>query len=231
MIIKGLQKLTLLDYPEKCACTVFLFGCNLRCPFCHNASLVVKRNGDDGEISQKEFFDFLDARKGLLDGVTVTGGEPLLQPDVEDFIKNIKNRGFLVKLDTNGTNPEKLLSLINKKLVDYVAMDIKNCYDKYPVTVGVDGFDTETIKRSVEILLQSKVDYEFRTTVMKELFDESDFVKIANEIKGAKKYFIQAFADSGDILCGTFTQPEKSLLDSYAKIVSETVEIVEIRGV
>lgn len=231
MIIKGLQKLTLLDYPEKCACTVFLFGCNLRCPFCHNASLVVKRQGDDGEITQKEFFEFLDGRKGLLDGVTVTGGEPLLQPDVEDFIKNIKSRGFLVKLDTNGTNPEKLLSLIDKKLVDYVAMDIKNSYDKYPLTVGVDGFDVEKIKRSVKILLQNKVDYEFRTTVMQELFDESDFVKIADQIKGAKKYFIQAFADSGDVLCGTFTQPEKSLLDSYANIVSKTVEKVEIRGI
>lgn len=231
MIIKGLQKLTLLDYPEKCACTVFLFGCNLRCPFCHNASLVVKRQGDDGEITQKEFFEFLDERKGLLDGVTVTGGEPLLQPDVEDFIKNIKSRGFLVKLDTNGTNPEKLLSLIDKKLVDYVAMDIKNSYEKYPLTVGVDGFDTEKIKRSVEILLQNKVDYEFRTTVMKELFDESDFVKIAEQIKGAKKYFIQAFTDSGDVLCGAFTQPEKSLLDSYANIVCKTVEKVEIRGI
>lgn len=231
MIIKGLQKLTLLDYPEKCACTVFTFGCNLRCPFCHNASLVVKREGDDGIISTEEFFGFLDKRKNLLDGVTVTGGEPLLQPDIEDFIYNIKERGFLVKLDTNGTNPEKLSYLIDEKLVDYVAMDIKNCFKRYPATVGVEGFSVEPIKKSVKILLEGKVDYEFRTTVCNELFDEDCFYEIAEEIKGAKKYFLQAFADSGDVLCGHFTQPTKSLLNSYAKVVSKTVEKVEIRGV
>lgn len=231
MIIKGLQKLTLLDYPEKCACTVFTFGCNLRCPFCHNASLVEKREGDDYRISTEEFFKFLDGRKNLLDGVTVTGGEPLLQPDIEDFIYNIKKRGFLVKLDTNGTNPEKLSSLIDNKLVDYVAMDIKNCLERYPLTVGVAGFSVEPIKKSIKILLEGKVDYEFRTTVCKELFDKDCFYKIAEEIKGAKKYFLQAYADSGDVLCGSFTQPEKSLLNSYAKVVSKTVEKVQIRGV
>ncbi len=231
MIIKGLQKLTLLDYPGKCACTVFLFGCNLRCPFCHNASLVVKRKGDDAEISREDFFKFLDERKGLLDGVTVTGGEPLLQPDIEDFISDIKKAGFSVKLDTNGTNPEKLKTLIDKKLVDYVAMDIKNCFDKYPLTVGVEGFDITPVKKSIALLIEGKADYEFRTTVSDELFDENDFIKISNEIKGAKKYFIQAFADSGDILCGTFTQPRKKTLDSYANIVLKTVENVEIRGI
>ncbi len=231
MIIKGLQKLTLLDYPEKCACTVFTFGCNLRCPFCHNASLVEKRAGDDYQISTEEFFKFLDGRKNLLDGVTVTGGEPLLQPDIEDFIYNIKKRGFLVKLDTNGTNPEKLSSLIDNKLVDYVAMDIKNCLERYPLTVGVNDFSVEPIKKSVKILLEGKVDYEFRTTVCNELFDENCFYKIAEEIKGAKKYFLQAYADSGDVLCGTFTQPDKALLNSYAKVVSKTVEKVQIRGI
>lgn len=231
MLIKGLQKLTLLDYPEKCAATVFTFGCNLRCPFCHNASLVLDRKEDDYKIKEAVFFKFLDSRKGLLDGVTVTGGEPLLQPDIEDFILKIKEKGFLVKLDTNGTNPKKLKELLDKKLVDYVAMDIKNCYDKYPLTVGVRDFDVAPIKESVALLLLGKVDYEFRTTVCAELFTEEDFYKIAAEISGAEKYFLQAFIDSGDLLGGTFTTPQKEDLNAYAKIVSANVKKVGIRGI
>lgn len=231
MLIKGLQKLTLLDYPEKCAATVFTFGCNLRCPFCHNASLVLNRKGDDYKIEEADFFKFLDSRKGLLDGVTVTGGEPLLQPDIENFIAKIKERGFLVKLDTNGTNPKKLKELLDKQLVDYVAMDIKNCYDKYPLTVGVRDFDVAPIKESVALLLLGKVDYEFRTTVCAELFTEEDFYKIATEISGAEKYFLQAFIDSGDLLGGTFSTPSKEDLNAYAKIVSATVKNVGIRGI
>lgn len=231
MIIKGLQKLTLLDYPEKCAATVFTFGCNLRCPFCHNASLVEKRAGDDYIINEEEFFAFLDTRKGLLDGVAVTGGEPLLQPDLEDFLRKIKEKGFSVKLDTNGTNPEKLSRLIDEKLVDYVATDIKNCLVKYPLTVGVKDFDVAPIKETVSLLLSGKVDYEFRTTVSNELFSEEDFVKISREIAGAEKYYLQAFVSSGDILGGIFTAPCKTTLETYARIVSETVKKVGIRGV
>ncbi len=231
MIIKGLQKLTLLDYPGKCAATVFTFGCNLRCPFCHNASLVEKRAGDDYVIDEEEFFTFLDSRKGLLDGVAVTGGEPLLQPDIEDFLRKIKEKGFSVKLDTNGTNPEKLSRLIDEKLVDYAATDIKNCLDKYPLTVGVEDFDVTPIKETVALLLSGKVEYEFRTTVSNELFSEEDFVKISREIAGAEKYYLQAFASSGDILGGDFTTPSKTALEAYARIVSKTVKKVEIRGV
>lgn len=231
MIIKGLQKLTLLDYPEKCGATVFTFGCNLRCPFCHNASLVLKREGDDAVISEDYFFDFLNSRKGILDGVTISGGEPLLQPDIIPFIIRIKQMGFLVKLDTNGTNPQLLKKLIDENLVDYVAMDIKNCLEKYPQTVGVDAFDTTPIKKSIEILLENRVEYEFRTTVCCELFTLQDFEKIGALIKGAKRYFLQAYCDSGDILCGTFTPPKKEDLYTYAKALSKTVEKVGIRGI
>ena len=231
MIIKGLQKLTLLDYPGKCACTVFTFGCNLRCPFCHNASLVQKREGDDGAISEDEFFSFLDSRKGLLDGVTITGGEPLLQPDLKEFIIKIKEKGFLVKLDTNGTFPKKLKQLIDANLLDYVAMDVKNGFTKYPLTVGVKDFDVAPVKESIEILLDDKVDYEFRTTVSKELFNLSDIEEIGDALKGAKRYFLQAFKDSGDILGGSFSSPGKDLLNSYANALKKSLKNVETRGI
>lgn len=231
MIIKGLQKLTLLDYPGKCACTVFTFGCNLRCPFCHNASLVQKRDGDDGVISEDEFFSFLDSRKGLLDGVTITGGEPLLQPDLKEFIIKIKEKGFLVKLDTNGTFPKKLKQLIDANLLDYVAMDVKNGFTKYPLTVGVKDFDVAPVKESIEILLDDKVDYEFRTTVSKELFNLSDIEEIGDALSGAKRYFLQAFKDSGDILGGSFSSPEKDLLNSYANALKKSLKNVETRGI
>lgn len=231
MLIKGLQKLTLLDYPGKCACTVFTFGCNMRCPFCHNSSLVIKREGDDYALSEEAFFKFLNSRKGILDGVAVTGGEPLLQPDIEAFLSKIKELGFLVKLDTNGTSPKKLKNLIDKNLVDYVAMDIKNSPKKYPVTVGVKDFNTAPVLESIKILLKGDIDYEFRTTVCKELFDTEDFKEISAIIKGAKNYFLQAYKDSGDILNGAFTTPTKEEMYIYAKAFSNTVENLQIRGV
>lgn len=231
MIIKGLQKLTLLDYPGKCACTVFTFGCNLRCPFCHNASLVIKKQGDDGIITEEDFFKFLDGRKGLLDGVAITGGEPLLQPDLRDFIIKIKEKGFFVKLDTNGTSPEKLKALIDENLLDYVAMDIKNSFQKYPQTVGITCFDVTPVKESIKILLEDKVDYEFRTTVCKELFNLEDFDEIAKAINGAKRYFLQAFIDSGDILNGAFTAPEKACMNTYSNRLEKTLHNVRIRGI
>lgn len=229
MYIKGLQKLTLLDYPNNCACTVFTFGCNLRCPFCHNGSLVVSK--DDYRVTEGEFFDFLLSRRGLLDGVAITGGEPLLQPDLEDFIIKIKNLGFLVKLDTNGTFPDRLKDLIDKKLVDYVAMDVKNSLAKYPQTVGVRDFDVAPIIKSINILKQGNVDYEFRTTVSNELFSKADFEDIALLLKGAEKYYIQAYKDSPDILNGSFTTPKTADLQVYAQIVKKSVKTVDLRGV
>ena len=164
MRISGFQKMTLLDFPGRVACTVFTFGCNLRCPFCHNASLVV--GGGEAEFSKEEILAYLKKRTGLLDGVCITGGEPLLQSDIADFIKEIKALGYAVKLDTNGCYPEKLKELVLGGLVDYVAMDVKNCFSKYGQTVGIKDFDVSPIKESAAFLISSGIDFEFRTTIV-----------------------------------------------------------------
>lgn len=199
MRIAGLQKLTLLDFPEKTACTVFTAGCNLRCPFCHNAGLVLRAQEAE-TISERDFFDFLSRRKGILDGVCVTGGEPLLQHDIAAFLKRIKDLGFAAKLDTNGCFPGRLQELIEQGLLDYIAMDIKNSPAKYPLTAGVDGLDVEAVKKSVSLLLAGKVPFEFRTTVVKGYHTPADMDAIGRWIAGAPRYFLQAYADSGDIL-------------------------------
>lgn len=230
MLIKGLQKLTLLDFPGHIACTVFTGGCNLRCPFCHNALLVTEI--DDERIKEDDFFAFLRDRKGRLDGVAVTGGEPLLQQDAEDFIAKIKQLGFSVKLDTNGTFPDKLKKIIDKKLVDYIAIDIKNSPQKYALTAGLCKIDTDKIKQSVDMVMASGIDYEFRTTVPKELFEESDFEEIGKFIKGAKRYFLQEFKDSGNLIEeGLFTPESKEKMEKYAEIARKYVEKAEVRGI
>ena len=203
MKISGLQKLTLLDYPGKLAATVFRSGCNFRCPFCHNASLVV--NPSVGQIEEDEFFDFLLSRKDRFGAVCVSGGEPTLYSELPSFINRIKEMGFLVKLDTNGYRPSVLRSLVTDGLIDYVAMDIKNSKDSYKKTVGIENFDIVPICESVDFLLSGKVDYEFRTTVVRELHSEKDFVAIADWIGGAKNYFLQSFKDSGDIIGSGFS--------------------------
>ncbi len=201
MIIGGLQKLTLLDFPGCVACTVFTVGCNLRCPFCHNPDLVFNPPEDMG-ISEDEFFAFLGKRKGLLDGVAITGGEPLLHSDIGEFIAKIKSMGFKVKLDTNGTFPERLEKILAEGNVDYVAIDIKNTFDKYAETVGIKGFDTSLIKRSIKVLQDSGVAHEFRTTVVSPLHRAEDFGKIAKQVEGSENYFLQSFVDSGNLLNG-----------------------------
>ena len=189
MQIYGLQKLTLLDFPQKTACTIFTGGCNFRCPFCHNGDLVL---GDLPEhINDDELFSFLKKRSGVLDGVCITGGEPLLNPDIDSFIKKIRDLGYLVKLDTNGSNPEYLKKLVEQGLVDYVAMDIKNSKEAYPKTVGIDTFDVSPVCESVEFLKKSKTDYEFRTTIVREFHTEDDIMKIGEWLKDSKKYFLQ----------------------------------------
>lgn len=227
MNIKGLQKLTLLDFPEKLACTVFTGGCNFRCPFCHNASLVT--HIDDDYISEEEFFAFLSARKGRLDGVCVTGGEPTLDTDLKNFIRKIKALGFEVKLDTNGYRPDVLEDLILSGDVDYVAMDIKNSLDSYPKTIGLKNFDPEKIEKSVEILLAGRVPYEFRTTVVNELHSEEDFYKIGELVKGADKYYLQTFKDSGDLIGTGLSASTTSQMQAFAKILSKNVGNVTIR--
>lgn len=199
MLILGLQKTTLVDFPRKVACTIFTGGCNLRCPFCHNSSLVLA-DKFPSSISEDEIFAFLKKRKGILDGVCITGGEPLIQPDIAKFISKIKDMGYLVKLDTNGCYPNKLKELVNQNLIDYVAMDIKNSPKRYAETVGIKDFDITPILDSVEFLLKGTVPFEFRTTIVKEFHDENSIIDIAKWIKGAPHYYLQDFVDSGDLL-------------------------------
>lgn len=230
MRIQGLQKTTLLDYPEKVACTVFTAGCNFRCPFCHNASLVVNIP-DESEITEEAFFSFLKKRQGILDGVCVTGGEPLLQPGIEDFIYKIKELGYAVKLDTNGSFPEKLRYLVEEKLVDYVAMDIKNSLDAYDATTGTDGRFLEAIEESVAFLKEGKVPYEFRTTVTKDFHTREHFEKIGQWIQGAEKYFLQFFVDSGDLIDSKICGCDEEEMKEFLSTVKTYVPNVRLRGI
>ncbi len=228
MEIHGLQKLTLLDYPEKVACTVFLSGCNFRCPFCHNSDLVF--NNFDPIMDEKEFYDFLNKRQGLLDGVCITGGEPLIRKGLKEFIKPIKDLGFSVKLDTNGFNLKALKELVDLKLIDYVAVDIKNSKERYNETIGVENFDISLIEDTVSYLLEDNVDYEFRTTVVKEFHDMDSFVEIAKWIKGAKRYYLQPFVNRDSVILQGLSEPSKEELESYAKYLTKYIKNVEIRG-
>ena len=228
MLIKGLQKTTLLDYPGKVACTIFTGGCNFRCPFCHNASLVTKI--DDNNIPEEEILSYLSKRKGILDGVCVTGGEPLLQNDIIPFLKKIKDIGLAVKLDTNGAYPERLRSIIDKKLVDYVAMDIKNSKEKYALTAGAH-VDIDKITESVEILKSSDVSYEFRTTIVRELHSPEDMKSIGEWIAGASKYFLQSFTDSGEIIDEGYSAHSPEDMKKLLDIATQYVPGTALRGI
>lgn len=227
MRISGLQKLTLLDYPEKVACTVFTFGCNFRCPFCHNA-LLVEGSAPDA-ISEEDFFSYLSKRKGVLDGVAITGGEPTLQPDLKAFIKRIKDTGLAVKLDTNGTRPEVVRDLIESDLVDYFAMDIKNSPEKYALTAGAD-VDPTKIKETVELLITKAKDYEFRTTVVKGFHEEKDFDEIGKFIQGAEKYFLQKFTDSGALIGTVEGACDDEEMKRFLSVAQKYVPSAAIRG-
>ena len=213
MLIKGLQKLTLLYFPEKMACTVFTFGCNLRCPFCHNASLVLSDRADDTpSIKEDEFFTFLQKRRGILEGVCITGGEPTLQPDLPDFIRRIKAMGYAVKLDTNGARPNLLKALAAEGLLDYVAMDIKNSLPCYPATVGLQAFDTAPVAESAAFLLEGTVPFEFRTTLVKGLHTPESMEDTGRWLAGDERFFLQTFEDSGDLIVG---DPEAGGLSAF----------------
>ncbi len=229
MRIQGLQKLTLLDFPEHTACTVFTAGCNFRCPFCHNASLVVDTS-KEMQISEEELFAFLQKRVGILDGVCVSGGEPLLQPDIKDFLKKIKNMGLSVKLDTNGSLPDKLIDLVECGLVDYVAMDIKNSLDTYAITAGIDDLDLQVIKKSVAYLKEGHVPYEFRTTVVKHYHTKESFEKIGEWIQGAEKYFLQKFVDSGDLIGKNTKGCNEEEMREFLEVTRKYVPNVQLRG-
>ena len=229
MKIQGLQKLTLLDYPEKVACTVFFAGCNFRCPFCHNASLVTHIS-EEPEMTEEAFFTFLKKRQGILDGVCITGGEPLLQPDIEDFIRKIKELGYAVKLDTNGSFPTKLKTLVEKGLVDYVAMDIKNSREAYGITAGVEKIDIASVEKSVAYLKEGKVPYEFRTTVVKNLHTKEELQRIGQWIAGAEKYFLQNFVNSGDLINSMVEGCSEEEMKEYLKVVQQYIPETKLRG-
>ncbi|MBO5212446.1 MAG: anaerobic ribonucleoside-triphosphate reductase activating protein [Clostridia bacterium] len=227
MIIGGFQKMTMLDYPGKVACTVFTYGCNLRCPFCHNASLVI----DEAQLfSEEEILSYIEKRKKILDGVCISGGEPLMQKDIFDFMRKIKSMGLLVKLDTNGSYPEKLKEAIELGLVDYVAMDIKNSKEKYAITTGKKSIDISAFEKSVELLLCGRVEYEFRTTVVKQHHELEDIKSIGKWIKGAEKYFLQDFVDSGNLIENGLCGHEKNTLEAFKQAVFDDVKHVSIRG-
>ena len=230
MHIHGLQKLAMVDYPGKLAATVFTGGCNLRCPFCHNA-LLVTRLAETPEIPEQEVLDFLASRRGLLDGVVLTGGEPLLQPDAADFLRKVRELGFAVKLDTNGSHPDRLRRLTEAGLLDYVAMDIKNSPERYGETVGRSGLDLAPFRESVSFLLSGAVDYEFRTTVVRELHDGDSFRAIGPWLSGARRYYLQSFVDRDTVLRAGLHPWDRESLEGFAALVRPWVEQVELRGV
>lgn len=214
MIISGMQKLTLLDYPGKTAAIIFTYGCNFRCPFCHNALLVT--GGCTDTLSEEEVFAFLEKRKGILDAVCITGGEPTLQKDLKQFILKVRSLGYSVKLDTNGTAPDVLEELLAENLLDYVAMDIKNTPEKYSLTAGAD-VDINNILKSMEIIKNKAPDYEFRTTVTRELHTEADISAVAELVGRGSKYFLQQFKDSGCLISGGHTAWDVNELHSMNK--------------
>lgn len=229
MKVFGLQKLTLLDYPEKVACTVFTGGCNLRCPFCHNASLVVNVPGSEA-VSESDFFAFLAKRRGTLDGVCISGGEPLLQPELADFSQRIKTLGYLVKLDTNGCFPKQLKTLVTQGLVDYVAMDVKSSPMHYSKATGITDFDFSNVRESIDFLLTDHVDYEFRTTVVRGLHDKAVLRETAQLIHGAKRYFLQKFVDSGNLIDFGMSAFSDDDMKVFLDVVSPYVKTAALRG-
>ena len=220
MKISGFDKLTLLNYPDKVACTIFTSGCNLRCPFCHNSGLVTNNYN---EISFDSIYEYLKKRIGILDGVCITGGEPLIHADIKDYIKKIKDLGYLVKIDTNGCNPKLLKELIDLKLVDYIAMDIKNIYSKYDITSGVK-VNIDNIKESISIIENSGIDYEFRTTIVKEFHSTQDIKEILSYISSNSNYYIQNFKNSNDVFNRNLSSfSEKELVEMKNKINNKNI--------
>ena len=228
MMLHGLQKMTLLDFPGRVACTVFLGGCDFRCPFCHNYELA------DGSarpvMDEAALMAFLEKRRGLLDGVAITGGEPCLRPDLPDLMRHIRGLGFAVKLDTNGTHPELLNAILREGLADYVAMDIKNSPEKYARTAGLAELDLTPIRRSVALLTAGNVDYEFRTTVVDELHDADDIEAIGAWIAGARRWFMQPFTDRDTVPYGGLHAPSAEKMGAWLGIMRRYVPDSRIRG-
>ncbi|MBQ7058691.1 MAG: anaerobic ribonucleoside-triphosphate reductase activating protein [Firmicutes bacterium] len=229
MKIHGLQKMTLLDFPGHVACTVFTGGCDFRCPFCHNFELV------DGSappvMEDEELIAFLEKRKGLLDGVAFTGGEPCLQKNLPDLMRRVKSMGYAVKLDTNGNHPEMLRRMMEEGLVDYVAMDIKNSPEKYAMTAGLEKLDLSAVKESARLLMEGNVNYEFRTTVVAEFHEEEDFVVIGEWLKGAKAYYLQSFTDRDSVPFGNLHAPSREEIYTFCRTMQRNIPNTHVRGV
>ncbi len=226
MLISGIQKLTLLDFPGKTACTIFCYGCNFLCPFCHNALLVTEKAEEF--IDEEEIFTFLKKRQGILDGVCVTGGEPTLQKGLKNFLKRIKDMGFAVKLDTNGYKPDLLREIIDEGLCDYVAMDVKNTPEKYALTVG-KAIDTDKILESIAILKEGKIPCEFRTTVVKEFHTEDDIKEISRLLQGDVPFFLQQFKNSGNIIGDGLSAYSKEEMVNLAEKAREILPDTKLR--
>ena len=228
MKLYGLQKMTLLDFPEHVACTVFLGGCDFRCPFCHNYELA------EGKapvvMEEEEFFRFMAKRHGLLDGVAITGGEPCIYRELPAFMARIKEEGFAVKLDTNGYHPELLRQILSEGLADYVAMDIKNSPEKYARTAGVAHVDLAKIRESIAMLTQEAPDYEFRTTLVAQFHEETDIHEMGKMIRGAKRYFLQSFIDREQVPFEGFSAPSAQELAQYLAVAREYVPAAQMRG-
>lgn len=227
MKILGLEKLSLVDYPGKTSAVIFTGGCNFRCPFCHNGGLVLEKVE---EITTIEVMDYLKKRRGLLDAVVVSGGEPTLQGDLVEFLKKLKDIGYKVKLDTNGTNPKMLKEIIDNNLVDYIAMDIKNNLNNYSDIVGLDCYKTDKILESINILKENKIDYEFRTTLVNEYHDINNIKQIAVELVGAKRLYLQRFVDNENCLNSGLTAAKKEDAEIFQKELLKTLTEVNLRG-
>lgn len=230
MKICGLQKLTLLDYPGKVACTLFAGGCNFRCPFCQNGDLVL-HPAEVPAIAEEEILSFLRKRIGLLDGVCITGGEPLLYPEVEDTIRHIREMGYAIKLDTNGSNPQRLKHLVEQGLVDYVAMDLKNCPERYAETIGIPGYDLSPIRESVAFLMSGAIPFEFRTTVVRDFHTPQDLVSLAKWVAGDEPYFLQGFVDSAKVIQKGLHGYEKADFEAIREQLLPYLPKTGIRGI
>ena len=232
MQLAGLQKLTLLDYPGQVACTVFTSGCNFRCPFCHNAPLVLPEITLLPQIDEEQVLAFLRKRQGVLDGVAITGGEPLLHRDIGTFLDKVRSLGYKIKLDTNGSFPDRLRELVEAGLVTRVAMDIKNSPALYRETAGAAGLDMAAIEESKNYLLSGAIDYEFRTTVVKGLHSRESLIDAAKWIRGAKEYYLQQFKDSGSVIdIGGLGAYDEQEMHALAQAVAPYVPSVQVRGV
>ncbi|MBO5777021.1 MAG: anaerobic ribonucleoside-triphosphate reductase activating protein [Clostridia bacterium] len=227
MKIFGIEKFSMVDWDGKIVCTLFASGCNFRCPFCHNSSLAL---ADGNELDIDDIFSFLEKRKGVLDGVCISGGEPTLHPDLEDFVKKIKDMGYKVKLDTNGTNPKAVQSLVEKKLVDYVAMDIKNSPHKYATTAGVQSIALDNILQTISIVKKSGVPHEFRTTIIKEFHTEDDMKYIADLVDGCDKYVLQKYVDRDDCISHGFAPIDKDTATQWLTHFSDKCKTTSLRG-